>query len=92
LSSALIADFLFDDENEAEMARHGLTARRVLQVLDDEYIMIPNRRARRAAYLLIGHDHGGAFITIPVEPTHDPGVWRPVTAWPSKRHERDRLV
>lgn len=91
MSSPVIADFLFDDENEEEMAQHGLIARRVLQILDGEYMIVPNRRARRALYLLIGRDHGGAFITVPVEPTHDPVVWRPVTAWPSKRHERNRL-
>jgi hypothetical protein len=42
-------------------------------------------------YLVIGRDHGGAAITVPVEPTHDPKLWRPITAWPSKAHEAAKL-
>jgi hypothetical protein len=86
-----VADFLFDHENEEEMAVHGLTPRRVIQVLENKHIVVPNRRRRRAQYLIVGRDNGGASITIPIQPTGDPLVWRPVTAWPSKDHERQRL-
>lgn len=86
-----VADFLFDHENEEEMAVHGLTPRRVIQVLENKHIVVPNRRRRRARYLIVGRDNGGASITIPIQPTGDPLVWRPVTAWPSKDHERQRL-
>jgi hypothetical protein len=50
-----------------------------------------NRKGRRAPYLVIGEDHGGACIAIPIEPTYDEAIWRPVTAWPCKAHERSRL-
>jgi hypothetical protein len=43
-----VAGFLFDDENEEEMAAHGLTPRRVIQVLENKHIVVPNRRERRA--------------------------------------------
>ena len=86
-----VADFLFDHENEEEMAVHGLTPRRVIQVLENKHIVVPNRRRRRAQYLIVGRDNGGASITIPIQPTGDPLVWRPVTAWRSKDHERQRL-
>ena len=87
----LVTDLLFDDENEDKIANHGLSARRVLQVLDQEHLLVPNRKGRRASYLLIGTDHGGACIAIPIEPTHDPAVWRPVTAWLCKDNELARL-
>jgi hypothetical protein len=86
-----VADFLFDHENEEEMAVHGLTPRRVMQVLENKHIVVPNRRRRRAQYLIVGRDNGGASLTIPIQATGDPLVWRPVTAWPSKDHERQRL-
>ncbi len=73
------------------MARHGISPRQVIQVLDSEHIIVPNRGKRRGAYLLIGRDHGGACISVPVEPTRDRTLWRPITAWPSKNHERARL-
>jgi hypothetical protein len=86
-----VADFLFDDENEDKMAAHGLTPRRVLQVLDNVHIVVPNRRGRRAPSLIVGRDSGGACISVPIERTRDPLIWRPVTAWPSKDSERQQL-
>ena len=83
-----VANFLFDAENEAKMGNHGLTPQRVLQVLDSRHIVVKNRRRRHGVFLIVGTDNGGACITVPVEPTHDRLLWRPVTAWPSKDHER----
>ena len=87
-----IEAFAIDDDNEEKFASHGLTATRIVQVLDGPMVVVPNRKARRATYLLIGRDHGGGCIAIPIEPTFDPTVWRPVTAWPCKRHEQARLA
>ncbi|MGA2285521.1 MAG: hypothetical protein ABSG55_04550 [Dehalococcoidia bacterium] len=86
-----VADFLFDDESETKMAAHGLTPSRVLQVLDNVHVIVPNRRGRRAPFLIVGRDNGGACISTPIEPTRDPLVWRPITAWPSKESERRQL-
>jgi hypothetical protein len=86
-----VADFVFDDENEDKIAAHRLTQRRVLQVLENAHIIVPNRRGRRAPFLIVGRDNGGACISIPIEPTNYPLAWRPVTAWPSKENERQRL-
>lgn len=92
MSSADIQDFVFDDENEDELHWHGLSARRVRQILDGEKALIRNKRAARGEYLVIGRDHGGAAITVSVEATNDPRIWRPVTGWPSEEHEIARLV
>lgn len=83
--------FLFDDDNEGKFTSHGLSARQIDQLLDEEFVVVPNRQARRAAYLLIGRDHGGTCIAVPIEPTPDPTLWRPVTAWPCKEQERTVL-
>jgi len=91
LSIPIISEFLFDDENEDKMAVHGLTARQVSQVLDNEHVVVPNRKRRRGLYLVIGRDHGGMMISVPVEPTHDPQIWRPITSWLSKASERALL-
>lgn len=86
-----ILALLFDDENEEKFATHGVRPAQVEQILDDDYIVVRNRKGRRAEYLLVGRDWGGACIAVPVEPTHDPALWRPVTAWPCKETERNRL-
>lgn len=80
--------FLIDEDNEAKFANHGLSSDQVLQVLDSEHVVVGNRRQRRASHLLIGRDHGGACMAIPIEPTHHPKIWRPITAWHCKKHEK----
>lgn len=91
MSRPHIEAFLVDDENEGKFAAHGLSARQVVQVLDNIHIVIKNRKRRRGLYLIVGKDNGGACIAIPVEPTHEPTVWRPITAWPCKPGERTIL-
>ena len=91
MSSPSIEAFLIDDDNEDKFAAHGLSVRQVLQVLDNVHVVLRNRKRRRGLYLVIGSDNGGACIAIPVAPTHDAMLWRPITAWPCKPHERTLL-
>jgi hypothetical protein len=83
--------FLFDDDNEEKFAVHGVRREQVAQIFDDEFRVEPNRKSRRATHLVIGRDWGGACIAVPIEPTYDPYLWRPVTAWPCKASEEARL-
>ena len=86
-----ILEFLIDGDNQEKFAEHGLTDRQVIQVLDSPHLVMRNRRRRRATHMVIGRDYGGACIAIPVEPTDERGLWRPITAWPCKRSEYARL-
>ncbi len=83
--------FVFDDINEKKFAAHGVTPEQVLQVLDNDHVILRNRRERRAAYIVIGRDDGGACIAVPVEPTYEANAWRPVTAWYCKWSEWVRI-
>ena len=69
MSSPVVVGFTFDDENAEKFAQHGLSERQVAQVLGNEHLMLTNRKRRRARYLLIGRNNGGACIAIPIEPT-----------------------
>ena len=83
-----VLSFLFDEANELEIARHQVSPERTDEVLDGPHVIVPNRRNRRGLIMVIGRDHGGACIAIPAEPTHDPTLWRPITAWsPCKQAE-----
>jgi hypothetical protein len=87
MSSPQIDTFLIDDINESKFASHGLSVRQIIQVLENTYIIVPNRKYRRGLYLVIGRDNGGSFISIPIEDTSDANIWRPITAWPCKKSE-----
>ena len=91
MSRPPIDAFLYDDENEAEFAAHGLSVRQIDQILDNEYAVVENKKRRRGLYLVVGRDHGGRAITVPIHQTAQSGVWRPVTAWPSKQGELAKL-
>ena len=91
MSSPLIDTFLIDDENEEEFSHHGLSVNNVFQILDNFYIILPNRKHRTGKYLIIGRDNGGNCISVPIEPTKTNGLWRPITAWFSKKGEETIL-
>ena len=86
-----ILDFLFDEENERKITVNGLSVRRVHQLLDNPYLLVPNRKNRRAPFLLVGRDNGGACMAVPIEGTYDETLWRPVTAWRCKDRESQLL-
>ena len=48
-----------DEGNEAECARHGVTARELLQVLDGAPVFFRNRRGHRAPLVMVGPTAGG---------------------------------
>lgn len=87
MSSPRVETFLFDGENEDEIVAHRLSVHRVIQVLDNIHILLPNRKGRRGLYLIIGRDNGGTCISVPIERTNIAGIWRPITAWPCKKGE-----
>ncbi len=91
MSSLHIDGFLFDDENVDKFNVHGLSDSNVDQILDNAFLVIPNRKNRRGYYLIIDRDNGGRCIAVPIEPTRDQSLWRPITAWPCKASEEARL-
>lgn len=87
MASVEVAAFLIDEENEDKFGRHSLSVEQVVQVLGGPYWIKRNRHGRRASHLLIGRDRQGRCLAIPIEPTYDRTLWRPVTAWRCKAHE-----
>ena len=88
MATPLIRDFMFDDANEAKFAAHGITVPQVDAILDHRFATQRNRKGRRGLYLVVGRDGSGVCIATPVEPTHVPGLWRPITAWYCKPSEK----
>lgn len=83
-----IFDLEFDDWNETEIARHGVRAREIRQVLDNVPIFVRNKKRHPAPIVMIGPTDGGRMLTVPLGKTGRPEVWRPATAWDSSKHER----
>ncbi len=87
LSTPIIEGFIYDEINEGKLAEHGLTAQQVDQILDNVWALFPNRKSGTGEYLIVGVDNGGTIISTPIQRYLNTNLWRPVTAWRSKKGE-----
>ena len=85
-----VADLQIDEDNEAEMAAHGVTPEEVWQVWTNAPRYFRNKRGRSATHLMIGPTFGGRMLTVPLAPTAQDDVWRPATAYDATTGDRKR--
>lgn len=86
-----VARFDIGERAAAKFWAHGIRTDEVEAVLEHRWVVTRNRAGHAAPFLLIGQDNQGRCLTIPIFPTADPLVWRPVTAWPCKPGELAKL-
>jgi hypothetical protein len=86
-----VARFEFGETVADKAWSHGVSTEQIDAVLDHFWTIIRNRANRAAPYVLLGSDHQGRCLAIPIAPTDDPVVWRPITAWYCKRSEAAKL-
>ncbi len=85
----LVAEWQWDDENVAHIARHGLRPRDIRQVAENDPRFRRNRKGRAATHQMVGPDDGGRFVAaFLVAVPGTPGRWRVVTARPATPAER----
>ena len=87
-----IETFLIDAAVEAALEEHGLNEARLIETLDNRLVWFPSGDEVRGDYLVVGVDRRGVHITMPIVPTHEPGLWRPLAAWPSTDEEQARYA
>jgi hypothetical protein len=86
-----IAKFLISDTAAEKFWDHGISTDQVESVLDNRWVTTRNRAGRAAPYILLGRDEQGRCLAIPIVPTDDRLVWRPITAWYCKPSEAAKL-
>jgi hypothetical protein len=82
-------DLEFDDRNRDHMHENGVSMEVAFEVVDGEPRALPNHVEDGAALLLVGPTSIG-MVTLPIDPTHEYGVWRPRTGYPSKSSDVSR--
>src|SRR6266498_2575597 len=88
-----IEELQIDEYNEAEMAHHNVGRDEIDEVLNGDYRLLRNSgKYPNQPYLMVGRTAAGRWLTIPIGPTEMPGVWRPGTAFGSKRQEIMRAL
>ena len=91
MSTPRIEEFPIDDDNEEKIANHLVDGDQDSPDTRQRPCHTFEQDGAAGLYLVLGRDHGGACIAVPIEPTHQYSVWRPITAWPCKRTDRSQL-
>lgn len=73
----------------AKMAEHSVTIREVFEVLEGSPKGFRNH-SEGAPWVLIGTTLSGRMITLPIDPSDEPGMWRPRTGYDSSNKELRR--
>jgi hypothetical protein len=81
----------WDDENEGHQV-HGLNLWIADQVKDNLPQFFSNRADRTGTHKMIGPDNNQRFWTVILLRTTKPGIWRPITGWPSSESEIEAYV
>ena len=87
---------VFDEEFDEHMAdpardyrKHRVTVAELQEVLEGAPLFAENPTpTRRAPVIMVGPTDAGRLIVAPLEPTHESGLWRPVTAFEANAHQR----
>lgn len=86
-----IADLDIVDRVRDKIEERGISPDQLYAVLEGFRTVIRNRKHRTAPYVPLGRDDQGRCLAIPIVPTDDRYVWRPVTAWYCKPGEEAKL-
>ena len=84
--------FRWDVENVEHVGRHGIGPRIANDVLrGGAFVVVSDANAPTGSgrKTMMGPTSHGKLLTIIIEPTEHPDVWRPVTAWWSTDREID---
>ncbi len=79
--------FEWDEKNETHSARHQVTPIIAAEVLCGTPLFFRGRPRRTATHMMIGPALDGRFWTVHILETAKPGIWRPITGWPSTERE-----
>jgi hypothetical protein len=82
-----VEDFDLTDRAIDKASWHRISADQIYAVLGHFRMAIRNRSERAASHILYGTDDQGRCLAIPINPTDDPLIWRPITAWYCKPRE-----
>jgi hypothetical protein len=82
-----IAELDWSDDNEAKLAAHGVMAWEVTALVRAGTYVVAEHPDYPDQVRVTGPTPAGRFLTVVLEETPDPVVWRPVTGWEASAAE-----
>lgn len=85
-----IEQWHWDDGNLEHLRAAGLSWRTVYEVAEEAPRFRVNKKNRAASHQMVGPDYAGhMWVLCIVEAPGFSGVWRAVTGWSARDHEKD---
>jgi uncharacterized DUF497 family protein len=82
----------WDEGNEGELSRHGISPEEVYEVWENGPVWVPNVRHRAGDWKMLGRTNGGRPLTIVIRFYPDRGMLRVITGWNTTTGERSRYL
>lgn len=82
----------WDEDNESELAHHGIHVRDVYQVWANSPEWVPNKRRGSGDHKMLGLTDGGRALSIVVKYYRDRRMNRAITGWDATAGERTRYL
>lgn len=82
----------WDEDNESELAAHGISVDEVEQVWAEGPEWVRNKKHRAGDYKMLGPTFGGRLLTIVVRYNPDRRSNRAITGWDSTDGEKTRYL
>lgn len=83
-----IRRLVWDDANREELTAHGVTPAEVEALAAADAWVVDVHPANPEQVRVTGRTPAGRWLTVPLAPTEDAAVWRPVTGWDATPGER----
>jgi hypothetical protein len=80
--------FLWRRADVAKLAARGIEPEEVEEPLAVDAWVPTTRPQYPGQVRIIGPTRRGRFLTVALDPTDDPAVWRPITGWEATTDER----
>lgn len=82
----------WDENNEAELARHRVRPAEVEEVFEARPVVLPNRRGRSGSFKLVGRSAGGRALTIIVSYDSIRRSLRAITGYDAPGADQNRYL
>lgn len=83
-----IQDLPFEPANLRKLAAHRISRQDVLDAVESDAWAVDTHDDYPRQVRVIGPTRAGRMLTVAMDPTSDPGTWRPVTGWESDAREQ----
>lgn len=83
-------DWFYDEEDEEELAAHGISIPEAHEVWENGAVLAPNKKHRAGDFYMFGFTNGGRRLTIVIRWLSELLAIEPITGWDATQGEQTK--